>query len=291
MLFRSQLRYGPACKDDGKARKLSCGGQVCHGDRHWNPGGKSLLHRLHSKGKGYGHISKADGKPVPKARAITGSTGFVYMFRRATANPVTFSERCPEAISAGNSRQILVYQIPPKNSTSALRGNRNGADTRSAPPGVCLVSVYSGKTSRALPSSSCQRDASLWNPIFLRAERVGGSSLYRLPSSCHAESLIHAVRFFRKEKSFLPGAGRFLAPHRGSCAEHARDFLRRSPCPARRAAFFLYEKMGRRAIVLRGVSARQAPHPQKIYGNPRGFNPLEQSSRDLCPSYYTPSYS
>ena len=34
-----------------------------------------------------------------------------------------------------------------------------------------------------------------------------------------------------------------------SAAEHARDFLRRSLCAARRAEFFLYEKMGRRAIV------------------------------------------
>ncbi len=33
-----------------------------------------------------------------------------------------------------------------------------------------------------------------------------------------------------------------------SVAEHAREFLRRSLCAAYGAEFFLYEKMGRRAI-------------------------------------------
>ncbi len=33
-----------------------------------------------------------------------------------------------------------------------------------------------------------------------------------------------------------------------SVTEHARDFLRRSLCAAYGAEFFLYEKMGRRAI-------------------------------------------
>ncbi len=42
--------------------------------------------------------------------------------------------------------------------------------------------------------------APLGFPSFLRAEK-GGASLYRLPAFCHAESLIHAGRFFRKEKS------------------------------------------------------------------------------------------
>ena len=36
---------------------------------------------------------------------------------------------------------------------------------------------------------------------FLRAEKGVGSSLYRLPAFCHADSLIPAVRFFHKEKS------------------------------------------------------------------------------------------
>jgi hypothetical protein len=34
-----------------------------------------------------------------------------------------------------------------------------------------------------------------------------------------------------------------------SVAEPARDFLRRTDCAAHGAEFFLYEKMGRRAIV------------------------------------------
>ena len=38
-------------------------------------------------------------------------------------------------------------------------------------------------------------------------------------------------------------------PHQASYAEPARDFLRRSVCAAYGAEFFLYEKMGRRAIV------------------------------------------
>ncbi len=37
-----------------------------------------------------------------------------------------------------------------------------------------------------------------------------GLSLYRLSSLCHAEGLIHAVRFFRKEKSSFLRAGYFL---------------------------------------------------------------------------------
>ena len=40
-----------------------------------------------------------------------------------------------------------------------------------------------------------------------------------------------------------------------SAEEHARDFLRRSLCAARRAEFFLYEKMGRRAIGLAGSTS------------------------------------
>ncbi len=37
-----------------------------------------------------------------------------------------------------------------------------------------------------------------------------------------------------------------------SVAEHARDFLRRNLCAAYGDEFFLYEKMGRRAIDLVG---------------------------------------
>ncbi len=59
--------------------------------------------------------------------------------------------------------------------------------------------------SRALPKG-CVPLESHYLKGFLRAEKGGGSSLYRLPAFCHADSLIHAVRFFRKEKSsLLPG--------------------------------------------------------------------------------------
>jgi hypothetical protein len=156
-----------------------------------------------------------------------------------------------------------------------------------------------------------------------------GSSLYRLPAFCHAESLIPAVRFLRKEKSSILRAGYslrrteisaqtlldaetscppcipLLTKRRGrarseadgggipsvaqilslqkvpSVTEHARNFLRRSLCAAYGAEFFLYEKMGRRAIVPAGSTSEAGgraqapvptPHPQKD-GNPRGHVP------------------
>ena len=58
-----------------------------------------------------------------------------------------------------------------------------------------------------------------------------------------------------------------------SVTEHARDFLRRSLCAAYGAEFFLYEKMGRRAIVPAESSSEvggraQAPVPTpKITGS------------------------
>ncbi len=61
-------------------------------------------------------------------------------------------------------------------------------------------------------------DASLWNPIFFKGAEGVGLSLYRLPAFCHAGSLIPAVRFFRKEKSSLVGAGYFLRRIGGACA-------------------------------------------------------------------------
>ncbi len=122
-----------------------------------------------------------------------------------------------------------------------------------------------------------------WIPIilraFLRAENGVGSSLCRLPDSCHAESLIPAGRFFRKEKSSLLRAGYSLRrtgiPGVAQCcslqkvpsaAEHVRSSLRRNLCAACWNEFFLYEKMGRRAIDHAGniseVGGRaQAPVP------------------------------
>ncbi len=54
-------------------------------------------------------------------------------------------------------------------------------------------------------------------PVIFKGGKGVGSSLYRLPAFCRAEGLIHAVRFFRKEKSSLLRAG---------------DFLRRTQVPA-----------------------------------------------------------
>ena len=77
------------------------------------------------------------------------------------------------------------------------------------------ASFHDAPRNSASPNSEMRRwrrivDASLWNPIiFIRAEGVG-SSLYRLPAFCHADSLIHAVRFFRKGKSSFLRAGYFL---------------------------------------------------------------------------------
>ena len=68
-----------------------------------------------------------------------------------------------------------------------------------------------------------------------------------------------------------------------SAAEHARNFLRRSLCAARGDEFFLYEKMGRRAIGHAGSISEAGgraqapvptPYPQKD-GNPRGARALE----------------
>ena len=48
----------------------------------------------------------------------------------------------------------------------------------------------------------------------------------------------------------IPSVAQCFTPQRvPSVTEHARDFLRRSLCAAYGAEFFLYEKMGRRAIV------------------------------------------
>ena len=60
--------------------------------------------------------------------------------------------------------------------------------------------------SRALPRGP----GPPWIPIFLEAEKGVGASLYGLPNVCHADSLIPAGRFFRKEKSSLLRAGDFL---------------------------------------------------------------------------------
>ncbi len=93
-------------------------------------------------------------------------------------------------------------------------------------------------------------------------------------------------------------AQRFTPQKVPSVTEHARDFLRRSPCAARRAEFFLYEKMGRRALDHEGCiseagsnkSVQTCPPPLcalKKDGNPRGRVPLAevwgQSPHGLAP--------
>ena len=70
-----------------------------------------------------------------------------------------------------------------------------------------------------------------WIPAFLRAflrAEKGWLCLYRLPCSCHAGSLIHAIRFFRKEKSSLLPCGVLPTPHRGFL--HSLGSIFRSVC-------------------------------------------------------------
>ncbi len=84
----------------------------------------------------------------------------------------------------------------------------------------------SGRHPRGL--SVCGWDGgrdSPWIPVifngFSREEKGWELSLYRLPASCHAGSLIPAVRFLRKEKSSLLRAGYFLRRRK-----HGRKLLR-----------------------------------------------------------------
>ena len=150
-------------------------------------------------------------------------------------------------------------------------------------------------------------------------------SLYRLPCSCHAGSLIPAVRFFRKEKSSTLRAGDslrrteisaqtlldaetscppcipLLTKRRGdserstssllaesmSVTEHARDILRRTFCAARGAEFFLYEKMGRRAIVSAGSISEAGteilhPHNPKKMGIQGDESPWQSARQRLA---------
>ena len=65
-------------------------------------------------------------------------------------------------------------------------------------------------------------------------------------------------------------------PHQASYAEPARDFLRRSLCAAYGAEFFLYEKMGRRAIVPAG-SASEAGSKKSVQTWPTPFYALKKT--------------
>ncbi len=74
-----------------------------------------------------------------------------------------------------------------------------------------------------------------------------------------------------------------------SVAEHARDFLRRNLCAAYGDEFFLYEKMGRRAIVSaesNSEAGTEIPHPitpkrRESKGNPFPLAELEAEPRGL----------
>ena len=101
-----------------------------------------------------------------------------------------------------------------------------------------------------------------------------GSSLYRLPAFCHADSLIPAIRFFRKEKNSPLRAGGTL------CAAHGDEF-------------FLYEKMGRRAIVSAesiseagGRAQAPVPTPKKmgIQGDASLWRVLESRALEVFPA-------
>ncbi len=124
-------------------------------------------------------------------------------------------------------------------------------------------------------------------PSFLRAfeGRKGvGLSLYRLSSSCHTDSLIPAVRFFRKEKSSLLPAKMFPAPHRACggipsvaqrcslqkvCAQQNTlgTFCVAVAAPPMGMNFFFTKKWVGGRSSLQKVSARQVPHPKKFTGS------------------------
>jgi hypothetical protein len=114
--------------------------------------------------------------------------------------------------------------------------------------------------------------------------------LYRLPSFCHAESLIPAVRFFRKEKSYLPGAGYSLRRIGISAQSTLGTFCVAVAAPLVGLNFFFAKKwVGGRSIT-KEVPAGKAHHSKKIYGNPRGLNPLGECSRAELSRSSTPEH-
>jgi hypothetical protein len=140
-----------------------------------------------------------------------------------------------------------------------------------------------------------------WIPIilkgFFRGGKGVGSSLYRVPSPCHAERLIPAVRFLRKGKASSRVRGTFRAAESLHATEHARNTLRRTVCAAYGDEFFLYEKMGRRAIGHAGSISEAGgraqasvptPYPQKD-GNPRGARAPWQEARRVKACGFDPA--
>ncbi len=97
---------------------------------------------------------------------------------------------------------------------------------------------------------------------------------------------------------WIPSVAQRFTPQKvPSATEHARDFLRRSLCAACRAEFFLYEKIGRRAIGHAGSISEaggraQAPVPTPITpkdGNPRGASSPWRSSRQSLEVFPLPT--
>ena len=73
-----------------------------------------------------------------------------------------------------------------------------------------------------------------WIPIIFKGFFKGGKgvglSLYRLPNHCHADSLIPADRFLRKEKSSFLRAGYFLRRRwREDFVRAAKPLVTKSP--------------------------------------------------------------
>ena len=127
---------------------------------------------------------------------------------------------------------------------------------------------------------------------FFRGGKGVGSGLYRLPAFCHAESLIPAVRFFRKEKSSLPGAGYSLRRTGVPAQSTLEMFCAAAITPLVGMNFFFTKKWAGGRLSLRGVSARQEPkscphNPQKT-GIQREPAPLGRCSRTAslrsCPA-------
>ena len=101
---------------------------------------------------------------------------------------------------------------------------------------LCGASFHDAPRNSASPNSAMRpwRRIGDLNPLGTRNFKGGkmGLSLYRLPCSCHAESLIPAEHFFVKKRAPPCVRGSSRDAEIMSAAEHARDFLRRTVCAA-----------------------------------------------------------
>ena len=92
---------------------------------------------------------------------------------------------------------------------------------------------------------------------FFKGGRGWGLSLYRLPAFCHADGLIHAVRFFRKEKSSLLRAGDFLRRTQVPAQSTLGTFCVAVSAPPMGMNFFFTKKWVGGRSTTKEVSARQ----------------------------------